>query len=124
MLTTVGALLTSYICAQSCNGSSSALTSQVKNVQLKANCFDLICAVVRVPNPLVNLMNNPNQHSPETIERMKANSEAAKKRLARLNQEYLARQQVRKQSRSKVDAKGETFGEAVARIAREAQITI
>jgi hypothetical protein len=64
------------------------------------------------------------EHSQETIERMKANSEAAKKRLARLNDEYRARQQAQKLSRSKIAAKGETFGEAVARIARQAQIII
>ena len=69
-------------------------------------------------------MKNPSRHSQETIERMKANAEAAKKRLARLNNEYRIRQQAEKSSRSKVAAKGETFGEAVARIAREAQITI
>lgn len=69
-------------------------------------------------------MKNSSQHSQETIERMKANSEAAKKRLARLNDEYLARQQARKLSRSKVTARRETFGEAVVRIAKEAQISI
>jgi len=69
-------------------------------------------------------MKNSSQHSQETIERMKANSEAAKRRLARLNDEYRARQQALKLSRSKAAPKGETFGEAVARIAREAQITI
>lgn len=69
-------------------------------------------------------MKNLSQHSQETIERMKANSEAAKKRLARLNEEYRSRQQAQKLSRSKVAAKGETFGEAVARIAREEQIAI
>jgi len=68
-------------------------------------------------------MKNLNQHSQETIERMKANSEAAKKRLARLNAEYRARQQAQKLSRSNA-AKGETFAEAVARIAKEAQITL
>ena len=69
-------------------------------------------------------MKNPSRHSHETIERMKANAEAAKKRLARLNDEYRVRQQVQKSSPSKVATKAETFGEAVARIAREAQITI
>ena len=69
-------------------------------------------------------MKNPSQHSQETIERMRANSEAAKRRLARLNDEYRTGQQALKLSRSKVAAKGETFGEAVVRIAREAQITI
>jgi len=69
-------------------------------------------------------MKNSSQHSQETIERMKANSEAAKRRLARLNDEYRVRQQALKHSRLKPAPKGETFGEAVARIAREAQITI
>jgi len=69
-------------------------------------------------------MKNPSQHSQATIERMKANAEAAKRRLARLNDEYRARQQALKLSPSKTTPKGETFGEAVARIAREAQITI
>jgi len=69
-------------------------------------------------------MKNPSQHSQETIERMKANSEAAKRRLARLNAEYRARQSALKLSRSKAAPKRETFGEAVARIARKAQITI
>ena len=69
-------------------------------------------------------MKNSSQHSQETIERMKANSDAAKKRLARLNDEYRVRQQAQRLSRPKVAAKAETFGEAVARIAREAQITL
>jgi len=69
-------------------------------------------------------MKNQSQYSQETIERMKANAEAAKKRLERLNGEYRIRQQALKLSQSKVAAKGETFAEAVARIAREAQITI
>ena len=69
-------------------------------------------------------MKNPSQHSQETIERMKANSEAAKKRLARVNDEYRTRQRSLKPSRSKAAPKGETFGEAVVRIAREEQITI
>lgn len=70
-------------------------------------------------------MNSPGKHSQETIERMKANSEAAKRRLARMNNEYLVREQVRRLSRSKPKLpKTESFGEAVARIAREAQITM
>jgi hypothetical protein len=69
-------------------------------------------------------MKNRSQHSQETIERMKANSEAAKRRLARLNAEYRIRQQARKLSTSRVARKGETFGEAIARIAKEAQIAI
>jgi|GraSoiStandDraft_28_1057319.scaffolds.fasta_scaffold660156_2 hypothetical protein len=69
-------------------------------------------------------MKNLSEHSQETIERMKANSEASKRRLARLNNEYRVRQQAQKATRSKVPPKEETFGEAVARIAKEAQITI
>lgn len=69
-------------------------------------------------------MKNSSRHSQETIDRMKANSEAAKKRLARLNDEYRIRQQAQKLSQAKVVAKGETFAEAVARIAREAEISI
>ena len=69
-------------------------------------------------------MKNPSQHSQETIERMKANSEAAKRRLARLNDEYRTRQQALKLSRSKAAPNGETFGETVVRIAREEQIAI
>jgi len=68
-------------------------------------------------------MKNPSQHSQETIERVKANSEAAKKRLARLNDEYRTRQQAPKLSRSKASGRA-TFGEAVLRIAREEQIAI
>jgi hypothetical protein len=69
-------------------------------------------------------MKNPSQHSQETIERMKANSEAAKRRLARLTDEYRTRQQALKLSRSKAAPKGETFGEAIVRIARVEQITV
>ena len=69
-------------------------------------------------------MKNPNQHSQATIERMKANSKAAKRRLARLNDEYRIRKEAQKLSQPKAASKGETFGEAVTRIAREAQIII
>ena len=69
-------------------------------------------------------MKNPSQHSQETIERMKANSEAAKRRLARLNDEYHTREHALKLPRSKTAPKGETFEEAVVRIAREEQISI
>jgi hypothetical protein len=55
---------------------------------------------------------------------MKANSEAAKRRLARLNDEYLVRQKVRKLSSSREKATRETFGEAVARIAKEHYLAI
>jgi hypothetical protein len=67
---------------------------------------------------------NSSKHSPETLERLRANAEAAKKRLNRLNNEYLLRQKVRKASRPKVNASAETFAEAVSRIAKEAQIVI
>lgn len=56
-------------------------------------------------------------HSQETRDRIKANSEAAKKRLERLNQEYRVREKVRQFSKAK--PRHESFGEAVARIARE-----
>jgi hypothetical protein len=67
---------------------------------------------------------NSSKHSQQTIERMKANSEAAKRRLARLNDEYLLRQKVRKLSSSREKATRETFGEAVARIAKEHYLAI
>lgn len=69
-------------------------------------------------------MKNPSKHSQETIERMKANAEAARKRLARLNKEYLLRRQVEKDSSSKASTKAETFAEAVLRIAKQERITI
>ena len=53
---------------------------------------------------------------------MKANSEAAKKRLERLNQEYQVREKVRQLSKAK--PRHESFGEAVARIARQNRVTI
>ena len=69
-------------------------------------------------------MKNLSKHSQETIERMKANSEAAKRRLASLNNEYLLRQQIRKAARTEVTPKRETFGEAVARIAKQERVAI
>lgn len=66
----------------------------------------------------------PSKHSQETIARMKANAEAARKRLARLNKEYLLRRQVEKTSPPKREAKTETFAEAVLRIARQERVTI
>jgi len=69
-------------------------------------------------------MKNSSRYSQETIERMKANSEAAKRRLLRLHDEYRTHQPGLKVPQSKIVAKGESFGEAVARIAREEQITI
>lgn len=67
-------------------------------------------------------MKNPSRHSPETIARMRANSEAAKKRLAHLNSEYRIRQQAGKHAPP--NANHETFGEAIARVAREANILL
>ena len=69
-------------------------------------------------------MKSPSKHSQETIERMKANSEAAKSRLARLNREYLIRQQAEKISPSKAKTKAESFAEAVMRIAKQERIAI
>lgn len=69
-------------------------------------------------------MKNPGKHSQETIERMKANAEAARKRLARLNEEYQLRRQVEKVSPSKISAKGESFAEAVMRIAKQERVMI
>ena len=69
-------------------------------------------------------MKNPGKHSQETIERMKANAEAARKRLVRLNAEYQLRRQVEKVSPSKISAKGESFREAVMRIAKQERVTI
>lgn len=67
---------------------------------------------------------NRSKHSQETIERMKANAEAARKRLNRLNSEYLVRQKAQKISQSKVNPRHETFGQAVSRIAKESQIVM
>jgi hypothetical protein len=55
---------------------------------------------------------------------MKANAEAAKKRLARMNQQYQVREKMREIAKKKAKPKQESFGEAVARIARENQVTI
>lgn len=63
---------------------------------------------------------NPSKYSQETLDRIKANAEAAKRRLARLNAEYLARQKARK-LRPASKTTSETFGEAVARIEQESQ---
>ena len=69
-------------------------------------------------------MKNPSRHSPETVARMRANSEAAKKRLARLNNEYMIRRLAEKRSPPRAKAKIESFGEAVARIAKESDIAL
>ena len=55
---------------------------------------------------------------------MKSNSEAAKRRLARLNQEYLVRQKAGQISRTNAKPTPESFGEAAARIARENRVII
>ena len=55
---------------------------------------------------------------------MKANAEAAKKRLAHLNNEYMIRRQAEKRSGSRVKINDESFGEAIARVAREADIAL
>ena len=67
---------------------------------------------------------NRSKHSQETIERMKANAEAARKRLERLNAEYRVRQEALRLSHSKAKPSGETFAQAVSRIARESHISI
>jgi ABC-type Zn uptake system ZnuABC Zn-binding protein ZnuA len=67
---------------------------------------------------------NSSKHSPQTLERLRANAEAAKKRLNRLNNEYLVRQKVRKTPSPKVNTSAESFSEAVSRIAKESQIVI
>lgn len=67
-------------------------------------------------------MKNTSQHSPETIARMRSNSEAAKKRLAHLNAEYRVRQQVLKQAPPK--GNHETFSQAISRVAKEANILL
>ena len=64
---------------------------------------------------------NPSKYSQETLNRIKANAEAAKRRLARLNAEYQARQKALKLSRSGSKTTSETFGEAIARIEKESQ---
>jgi hypothetical protein len=66
------------------------------------------------------------KHSQETRDRIQANSEAAKRRLALLNAEYALRQKARQIARAKSNGKAqrESFGEAVARIAKESQFAI
>jgi hypothetical protein len=64
------------------------------------------------------------KHSQETRDRIQANSEAAKKRLALLNAEYALRQKARQVTKNKNKPQRESFGQAVARIARENQFAI
>ncbi len=69
-------------------------------------------------------MKNSNRHSPDTIERMRANSAIAKKRLALLNHEYLVRQEIQKDSGPRIKVNRDNFGKAVARIAADAYISL
>ena len=62
------------------------------------------------------------KHSPETVARMQANSDAAKRRLAQLNREYQIRQKA-KQIVKALDPRV-NFGEAIARMAEEQQVAI
>lgn len=55
---------------------------------------------------------------------MKANAEPARKRLAHLNNEYMIRRQAEKRSRSRVKTNVESFGDAIARVAKEADIAL
>jgi len=66
---------------------------------------------------------NPSKYSQETLQRMRENAAAAKRRLERLNAEYLIRQKARRIVKS-TTKREETFGEAVARVAKESQITL
>ena len=65
----------------------------------------------------------PSKYSQETLERMKANAAAAKKRLMRLNNEYLVRQKALQMAKFN-GRRAESFGEAVTRIAKESQILV
>lgn len=67
---------------------------------------------------------NQSKYSQETLDRLKANSEAAKKRLKRLNHEYQLRQKVRSMSKPKTKSATESFAEAVVRIGREHQLAL
>ena len=64
-------------------------------------------------------MNNSSRRSPKTIARMKA-----RKRLAHLNNAYMIRRQTEKRSRSRVKTNVEGFGDAIARVAKEADIAL
>lgn len=64
------------------------------------------------------------KHSPETLERLKANAEAAKRRLQQMNAEYRLRQKATKLTPPKEKSTSETFAQAVARIAAGANIAI
>jgi hypothetical protein len=64
------------------------------------------------------------KYTQATLDRLRANSEAAKKRLERLNHEYLLRQKVRRMPQPKTKTATESFAEAVIRIARENQLAL
>jgi hypothetical protein len=78
-------------------------------------------AMEAVPLYHVRIVSNSDKHSQETRDRIKANSEASKKRLAGLNAEYEVREKARVISRSKTKPKRESFGQAVTRITKETQ---
>jgi len=69
-------------------------------------------------------MKNPSQHSPETVARMRANSEAAKKRIAKLNAEHPVRERARKILPPRTGSSHERFAEAIARVAQEARVKL
>ena len=64
------------------------------------------------------------KHSPETLERLRANAEAAKRRLQQLNAEYQVRQKATKLTPSRGKSSNESFAQAITRVAKEAQIAI
>jgi hypothetical protein len=64
------------------------------------------------------------KYTQATLDRLKANSEAAKKRLERLNHEYLLQEKVRSMSQPKTNRAHESFAEAVIRIARKHQLAL
>jgi len=78
----------------------------------------------RIISREIQSMLKSSKHSQETRDRIQANSEAAKKRLALLNVEYALRQKARQITRTKSKPKTESFGQAVARIAKENQFAI
>lgn len=63
-------------------------------------------------------------HSQETRDRMQANAEAAKRRIAQMNEAFQLRKKAQQIAGQRQKPKRETFGEAAARIARESRITI
>src|SRR5262245_20218277 len=86
--------------------------SDVTRLMVARRMNSSLCMAIESDDPVSLLsgqwstpMKNPTQHSQATIERMKANSEAAERRLARLNDEYRVRQEARKLSRFESRAK-------------------